>query len=218
MTAIPDTGSFSMPDTAMRFASIVSIILVPPVPATAAFTLLALEYQHGTAFHAGVIWLVSVLFSGWLQTAYILYQKREARVTAYDVPERLQRTRPYAVSIALSLAGSAMLLFLHASIMVWGLMLCFAVNTLVVLAVNRYWKISAHLSGLTGPAMFLLPQYGAWVLCLLPLVILAGWARIRVNAHTLVQVLAGGLLGAVLTFAELLLLLQSGAMISRFTP
>lgn len=194
-------------------ARAVSIALIPPTVSTIVFSFLVLAFQHGAVTHRILIWLIAVLCSGMLQMLHVLRLRHERKVTAYDVPERLQRTGPYLLSAAISLAGLAMLLFLGAAFAVWSLMWCYTVNTLLLAAINRYWKISAHLMGLTGPATALVPLFGAWVCTVLPLAMLLGWARVRLRAHTGLQVLAGAIAGIALTAVQLFLVSAYGGIL-----
>jgi len=197
---------------AQRIAHRLSVFLIPPVVAAAVFAVLVLAYEHGSIFHRIVVWLVATACSGGLQIVYVLYLQRMERVTAYDVPERVQRTQPYLVSAGISFGGLMLLQFLDASVFVWGLMWCFAFNTLILYAINLRWKISAHMMGLTGPLVFLWPVFGIDLLWVLPLVLLLGWARITLSAHDLPQVAAGAVAGVVLT------LLQAWVLVSIVLP
>ena len=199
--------------TADSVARAVSIALIPPTVSTVVFTLLVLASQHGAFTHRLLIWLIAVLCSGMLQMLHVLRLRHERRVTAYDVPERLQRTGPYLLSAAISLAGLVMLLFLGATFAVWSLMWCYTVNTLLLAAINRYWKISAHLMGLTGPVTALVPLFGSWVSTVLPLVALLGWARVRLRAHSGMQVVAGASAGIVLTAVQLFFVSAYGSRV-----
>jgi hypothetical protein len=191
---------------AARIATLISILLIPPTVSTGVFTALVLTGESGTAGHRALVWLVAVLCSGVLQMLYVLWLKRGSRVTAYDVPERLQRSGPYLLSAVLSFLGLAALIALGAAWPVRALMWCFAWNTVILYAVNRRWKISAHLMGFTGPLLLLAPLC-RWSLALaiLPALVL-GWARVRSGTHTPAQVLAGAAAGIALTLAQLWLL------------
>ncbi|MDX9758717.1 MAG: hypothetical protein RBU27_06115 [Bacteroidota bacterium] len=195
-----------------RVAHHISIALIPPTIAAAVFAVLVLAYEHGSTFHQVVVWIVATLCAGGLQMLYVLSLRKREEVTAYDVPERLQRTKPYAVSVGISFAGLLILHYLNASVFVWGLMWCFLVNTLILGAINLRWKISAHMMGLTGPLVFLFPLFGWTLLWLLPLAALLGWARVTVRAHTLSQVLAGAAAGILLT------LIQSWVILALLLP
>jgi hypothetical protein len=189
-----------LPDS---IAGWISLILIPPTVSTAVFTILVSVHANGSAAWRAAVWFVAVACSGWIQMAYVLFLRSKGRVTAYDVPERLDRTGPYIVSALISLAGFCALLLMRAPSQVWFPMGCFCANTLILAAINRFWKISAHMMGLTGPVMFLVPVFGAYALAALLPAPLLGWARLRVKAHTFAQVLAGAIVGMALTGVEM---------------
>jgi hypothetical protein len=191
-----------------RIAHRLSIALIPPTIAAVVFALLVFAYEHGSLLHRIVVWVVAAACAGALQMVYVLYLRKMEQVSAYDVPERLQRTKPYMISAGFSLGGLMLLLFLNASVFVWGLMWCFLVNTLILNAINLRWKISAHMMGFTGPLVFLFPLFGWQLLWLLPLVVLLGWARIELRAHTLAQVVAGAGAGIALTLVQVWVILE----------
>jgi hypothetical protein len=201
-----------MENRSHQLAHRLSIALIPPAVAAVVFGILVLAYEHGGMFHQSVVWLVSTACAGGLQMVYVLHLRKMREVTAYDVPERLQRTKPYMISASISLAGLMLLLFQSASVFVWGLMWCYLVNTLILNAINLRWKISAHVMGLTGPLVFLFPLFGWKLLWTLPLIVLLAWARVTLRAHTIAQVVAGGFAGIVLT------VLQAWVIISLVLP
>lgn len=205
-----DSTSSPQPSRVDRFALGLSLALVPPTITTTTFAVLVLTWQHGSPLHRVLIWVTASLFSGLLQMAQVLYARKNKQVTAYDVPERQHRTRPYLYSIALGAIGTLALLYLDASLWVWGLMVCFTINTAVVTLINLKWKISAHLLGLTGPLPFLVPVIGPWVLFALPVVVALAWARVHLKSHSVAQVVVGALLGYLLTLGELTLLTRTG--------
>jgi hypothetical protein len=193
-----------------RFAKYISIISIPPTFSLMAFSVLTWAYEPGSLSHRLFVWFVAVLCSGVLQMAYFLFLRRRGGVSAYDVPERLQRTKPYFVSAGISFVGMVILLLFHASVFLWALLWCYSINTLITAAINSRWKISAHVMGLTGPVTALFPVIGTGVLWFLPLVIVLGWSRIRLEAHTLAQVCAGAIAGVVLTHGQLVWLHAHG--------
>jgi membrane-associated phospholipid phosphatase len=198
-----------------RLAKYISIISIPPTFSTMAFSILTLTYEHGSPAHRLLVWFIAVLCSGVLQMAYVLTLRSRGTVSAYDVPERIQRTKPYFVSAGISFAGMAVLILLHASVFIWSLMWCYCLNTLITVAINSGWKISAHMMGLTGPVTALIPVIGIGVLWFLPVAIVLGWSRIRLEAHTPAQVCAGAMAGVVLTQVQLIWLLKYGEEMLR---
>lgn len=163
----------------------------------AAFLSLALLTHQ----HAGntIIAAVAVLFGAVLPFLFLLYLLRSEKVTKIDVPLRSQRTGPYLISVLIYIAGFVVLLAIGASTTVYALMFCYATNTLVISAINTKWKISAHAMGSSGPLTALAVTFGWPIVPFFMLVVLVGWARVELKAHTRAQVAVGALLGILLT-------------------
>jgi membrane-associated phospholipid phosphatase len=189
-----------------KSARIVSIALIPPTLSALSFALLTLAYQHGSLFHKLLIWVIATLFSGVIQIFYVLKLKKDDEVTDYDVPLKEQRNTPYMVSIGLAIVGFTALCVLNASIYVLALMFCHITNTLILLLINRYWKISAHMLGFAGVLPALIPLFGIYLIISAPFLILLGWARVQLKSHNLLQVVAGAALGFVLTYLQLFII------------
>jgi membrane-associated phospholipid phosphatase len=62
--------------------------------------------------------------------------------------------------------------------------------------------------GFTGPLVFLFPLFGWQLLWTLPLILLLGWARVTLGAHTIAQVIAGAAAGILLTLAQAWVILE----------
>jgi hypothetical protein len=79
--------------------------------------------------------------------------------------------------------------------------LSYAASVMAVAVVNMKWKISAHTAAIAGPATavgYVLgwPGHVIWLLAL-PV----GWARWKLKAHTLGQIVAGPVVSALTTLA-----------------
>jgi membrane-associated phospholipid phosphatase len=193
-----------------RIATIISILLIPPTISFVTFSLLAALFEQGTAFHTFSVAFVSVSFSGILPMLYVLYLRKQRMVTGYDVPIREQRTNPYIITVLYSALGFFLLLFMHSSVYVWSLMWCYSINTFILLLINKKWKISAHMMGLTGPLVMLSIIFNWYVFLAFPVILLLGWARVVLKVHTLAQVVAGACTGAILTVLQLYLIFRFG--------
>ena len=90
--------------------------------------------------------------------------------------------------------------------MLSGLMLAYLINTCAIFLITLVWKKSVHAAGVTGPLSFLVFKLGLLWGFLYLLVIPVGLIRIRLRQHTLLQVLAGAVLIALLTWAQIVFL------------
>lgn len=185
----------------VRLARAVSVITFPPLVALPAF--LILDASLGgpgsrllvgvSALTFGVIWPIAVSF--------VLILRRQ--------PAGIETPRERLVVLGLGAIGYsfgvATLVAVGSPILVTLLMFCYATNTLVLLAINLYWRASAHAMGVAGPTIALVFGVGvpgALLSLLLPFV---GWSRIQLKAHTLSQVVVGAALGYVLTGTQIAL-------------
>jgi hypothetical protein len=112
---------------------------------------------------------------------------------------------PLIVGIVSYLIGFLICIFLNLDNFLTLLLLCYSVNTGVVLLFTTQWKISVHTTGLSGPVaalILLLGPVGSLFGILYPMVI---WSRVLLKKHTLSQAICGGVQGFFLTVLEMYL-------------
>ena len=66
----------------------------------------------------------------------------------------------------------------------------------VALLISTFWKISIHTSVTAGSATILALVFGPAALVLGSLVAAVAWARVRLRAHSVSQVIVGAAVGA----------------------
>lgn len=160
-----------------------------------------------------VYWWVSIVGTLLLTciiplTAILILIKRGAVSDLY-IAQSAQRTTPYIYTIC---CFAFWCYFLFSALKVPTCLLLTAVGATIALVlvtiINRWWKISAHLSsfgGLTGGVMSfclcmgIMPSMGL-VISLFVVALLLMYARLYLNAHTPLQVVCGFLLGLLMTF------------------
>ncbi|HEY9166274.1 MAG TPA: hypothetical protein VIS48_08955 [Candidatus Kryptonia bacterium] len=184
-----------------RTARIISYICMPTTFAFISFIILSNQTSYGRNEFA--IAAVAVTFGAIIPFAYLYLLLHRKKVTEIDIPIRQQRTIPYLVSVAIYSFGFVILFILKASLPVYALMFCYATNTFVVSLINVRWKISAHAMGASGPLTVLAMTFGWIAAPAFLLVPVVSWARVELRAHTKAQVVAGALLGIILTAAQL---------------
>jgi membrane-associated phospholipid phosphatase len=79
-------------------------------------------------------------------------------------------------------------------------------SLVAILAITTVWKISVHTAVSSGATVILTMAYGPWMLLLYAPVAVVGWSRVSLRDHTLLQVLAGTALGALVAGATFALL------------
>ncbi|MFC4307266.1 hypothetical protein [Cohnella boryungensis] len=185
-----------------RIAYAISFLFHPFIIVVPLFFIVSLRF----AIHPleGVLWgsLVSLGVSA-APFALIRRGVAQGRLTDYDVSRREQRLLPFLYTLICMGAALALLIVFDAAIQVLAVfigMVCAVASALLVTHLAR-WKISLHLIGITGAVLtlsLLVTPSASW---LSPLIVLVGWARWRVGAHTAWQAITGAVLAAAVTGA-----------------
>jgi hypothetical protein len=184
----------------MKLLRYLSYSMSAPVIAIIAFVTLAVLVAAQL-----IIILLSIAFATVIPTVGIPYSARSERLN-YDIPEKSARTRPFIVAIASYLFGFAVLVWIRAPFLMSGLMMAYTINTFIIFLITLRWKISVHAAGLTGPITFVIYRLGLLWSFLYLLVIPVGLVRLKLREHTTLQVVAGAILSALLTWIEIILL------------
>jgi membrane-associated phospholipid phosphatase len=74
------------------------------------------------------------------------------------------------------------------------LALGYTIATVVLLVVNRFWKVSVHAAGVTGPIFALVFVFGIMLFPLSLIIVLVSWSRIKLKKHTLAQTIVGSII------------------------
>lgn len=208
-------------DRGYRAANAISYFLNPLVFPPVAFTLID---AHFGADPLGIAWTfgVSLVFFCLLPLVYVVGMVRMGKAESLEVRDREARLGPFLFGMASYAVGGALLWWTvegPALPMIAAFASLFPINTALILLINTRWKISVHmtaLSGFVGVLLFTaltvwrdLPADVETALTLAtvgPLVLmipLLMWARVRVGAHTLGQVVAGTAFGLVVPQIQL---------------
>ncbi len=179
----------------------ISLLMNAPIFAFITFLLLLLSTKTPNFLAI----LTTVLLFGTIGPLILVYLlSRRGIIPDYYASERKTRTVPFFGAALSYLLGALLLSSLTAPVIITALMLCYGVNTFIMMMINLKWKISIHASGITGPATFLFYSFGLIAIPFFLLVLPVGWARLRLRAHTPAQVLAGALLTIAITWLQLM--------------
>ena len=150
--------------------------------------------------------------------AIIVYWAKKLN-TDGDISNRQDRFVPLVVGIISYFIGFIVSLVLGVDNFLTALLLCYSINTGVVLLITFKWKISIHTTGLSGPVgalILLLGPIGAVFGIIYPMLI---WSRVILNKHTLAQAITGGVQGFFLTIFEMYLFMGLlGYNVVNLTP
>ncbi|MFB9275032.1 hypothetical protein ACFFT4_08625 [Cohnella cellulosilytica] len=194
-------GMKTQSSAAYRTASLVSFLLHPFVLIVALFMIVSLRFAP--TIPRGVL-LGAVVSAGSAGAPFALIRRGVARGrwSDHDISRREQRLVPFLYTIGCMVCVFAFLLLLAAPLELLATfagMVCAVAAALLVTQLAR-WKISLHLIGMTGTVLTLALLITPLAYWLVPLIVLVGWARWRVGAHTPSQALAGAALAAGITF------------------
>ncbi len=224
-TAARSTAPRRPVDVGYHFANVLSYVFNPLVLPPVGFGLILWHFD-APGVEIALIVGVSLVFFCLIPLAYVLRMIRRGEAETLEVRQRESRLKPFLVGITsyavgmvvMALAGTTAVSFLVA------LALLYPINTALLVLINLRWKISIHMTSLAGFVSILLfvsmtvwrdlPQATELVLTavtvapLLVLLPLLMWARVRVEAHTLGQVVAGALFGLIVPAVELSVIVQ----------
>ena len=198
-----------------KIAETISTITQPPIITIPLFLIICmvLSFENGTFSLSKFLTLelISLVFTSLLPMAIILLWAKRIN-TDRDISNREDRFVPLVIGIVSYFIGVLVSLILNADNFLTLLLLCYAVNTGVVLLITFKWKISVHTTGISGPIaalILLLGPIGAVFGVIYPIVI---WSRVLLKKHTLAQAICGGVQGFILTVVEMYLYMIVFAM------
>ncbi len=181
----------------LSWARLVSNILSPPVIwAVMAFPIAFrdAESQAQALTWAGIYCLLVCL----LPLMYVALMVRRGHISDLHMQFRQQRIRPFIVSILCTTIAWWTLRFLGAPPVVPLFALFSLVQIAVVAVITLVWQISMHAMSITGAVVAAGAFFGIVpALMLLPLILLVGAARLKLERHTPAQIVAGSLVGVV---------------------
>ena len=149
---------------------------------------------------AGLAWAgLTLLIVTGIPLAYLTLGKRLGWVSDFEMTQRAERPRFILVSLSSDVLALLVLRFLDGPHLLTMIVLTYFCLAIVMFAISSFWKISMHMAGVGGFSTALVFVFGApalWALLSLPLV---AWARLHRRKHDIPQLVAGALVGALVT-------------------
>ncbi|MBD73151.1 MAG: hypothetical protein CMG42_02965, partial [Candidatus Marinimicrobia bacterium] len=196
-TILLSKNSFKM--NSRLLASIISFIFHPMLISLAAFLLLIYS-SNPIPENANSILAICFVFSNLIPIATVLILKKRGIISDLDASQKEQRIFPLTLGIIYSGIAFLILTYMQANPLVRGLMFCYMTNTIITILITRYWKISIHAMGVGGPIAVLWLAEFQYPIPALLILIAVSYSRVILKAHTILQAVAGALLGLVLTY------------------
>jgi hypothetical protein len=187
------SGRNSPREISHELASLVSKFISPPVIAIVATVSFSLWSPIGLGLlHPS--WSILLCFSlfAFFPFLPVLYFYRK-NVVDLDISKKEMRT-PFFVIAATLYSIAAVIFFVTNTTIMLLLALSYTFVTIILMLVNRFWKVSVHSAGVTGPVFALVFVFGFMVLPLSLMIVLVSWSRIKLKKHTLTQTFVGSLI------------------------
>ena len=153
--------------------------------------------------NAGGILPTCFIFSNLIPIITIIVLQRYGIISDLDASIRKQRILPLSLGVLYAAIGFIVLTLQNADAIIRGLMFCFITNTVIIILITRYWKISIHTMGVAGLIAALWVNGEQFPLIMGFILVLVAIARVVLKAHNISQVIAGSFLGMVLTYVQL---------------
>ncbi len=213
-------------DYGYHLANVLSYFFNPLVLPPVGFGLIL---WHFGAPGAEIAWIVGValVFFCLIPLAYVIRMIRRGEAESLEVRRQERRLKPFLVGITSYAVGMVVMATTGTTAVAFlvALALLYPINTAIIVLINLRWKISVHMTSLAGfVSILLFVSLTVWrdlppatevvltavtvapLLVLLPLLM---WARVRVEAHSLGQVVAGALFGLIVPVVELSIIVRA---------
>ncbi len=190
-----------------KTARIISTIFVPPGLTLLIFIYLALTLEQNITTKIYLI-IFTLLFGFIIPIVVFITLRRKEKINDNDASIKEERTRPYFIGMFLSFCGMTMFVLSDANGVSSALWFCYIVNTYLLIIINKYWKISAHAIGAAIPIAVLIFINGLSAIYFTILLIVIGWARIKLKVHTIEEVSGGAVFGFAMTYLQLYLITE----------
>lgn len=191
--------------TSNKFARFISTLFVPPSFTIIVYTLFTLTLET-ESLKKILTFIIPFIFGFVSPIALFLYLRKKGKLVDQDASIKEERTFPFLVAIIFYSIGLIMILKFNLHIISIAFWFCYISNTLITILINKYWKISAHAMGASGPFAAIIFSFGWIGFLMLPIVVLVGWSRLKLKCHTLSQVVIGVIFAFVSVYLQMYLI------------
>jgi len=183
-------------------AKTISIIFHPMIFSLLVFTIIIFNNSviHPQSF---TILFTCFIFSNLLPITTLFLLQKKGVISDLDASIKEERIMPLYLGVLFAILGYALLHIQGASLLVKGLMFCTITNTIVIIIITRYWKISIHAMGISGLLSVLWIHNKEYPFIMFIILLLVAYSRVILNAHSIAQVTIGSILGLFLTLIQI---------------
>lgn len=177
------------------WARLVSDLFSPPVLWGAlAFPI---AFQAAESPSQALMWaLLYVTLVCVMPLLYIIWMVKRGKISDLHMEVRNQRIKPFIVSLFATTLAWWSLRALGAPSIISQLALSGMIQIAVLAAITLIWQVSMHAMSTGSAVIGAVWVYGGpALLVMIPLLLLVGYARLRLNRHTPAQVVVGAFIG-----------------------
>lgn len=186
-----------------KIAAIVSTIFFPVFNSLITFILIIFCNANNTIRQKSLFFIITVIFFVVVPFLSMIILKMLNKIKSFDVFERQKRIFPMILMVISYSIGFLILSSFEAPIILRALMLCYIVNTFIVLIITFWWKVSIHALAISGPIVALHFFFGNIIIPFYLLIILVGYSRVILKRHTVAQVYVGSFIGVFSTAIQM---------------
>ena len=187
------------PSQAEKWAKIISFVFDGSFISIPVFIIICMIVVDNVMM--AISWALLCLFFGMiLPFLYIFFLYRKNKIYDIHIPEKTNRMKPLLFTLLSYVTGLIVLYVLEAPIFLKVIFILTIISTSILTAITYYWKISLHASWITFVVITFNVLLGPWMLLLLPLIPIIGWARVKARRHTTPQVILGAGISSIVCF------------------
>lgn len=187
-----------------KLAIMISTIFTPPLMVALAIFAIALYYSG--RYELFWLWaLAGIFLLIGPASLYVLYAYKKGKVSNIALSEREQRLRPLAISLVGAMLGTWILLDRGAPVPIILLGITLISELVIIIFITIFWKISLHALAYSSAVTLLSYLYDNNAIVLYIFLIPIGWSRTYRKRHSLLQVIAGSLVGIITALAVFML-------------
>jgi membrane-associated phospholipid phosphatase len=179
----------------LRAARLVSNVFCPPILAVAGIFLVSFQIASVAAWlWSTFIFLTSIA----TPLGYILFQLKRGKVSDFEIYHREQRKGSYIFTLICGAVTLLVMWLFAAPILIITLGFASLLQVGIMFLINTRWKISAHAASMAVFVTLLVYLFGRPLLPTTVGIPLMVWSRVSLRRHTLLQTLAGSILGVII--------------------
>ena len=190
-----------------KIARIISTLFVPPSFTIIIFIYFALIREQ--ELNKRIITILTALIFGFALPIFLfVFFRNKGKLIDLDASIKEERTVPFLISVSFYALGILILIAAKVNILSIAFWFCYITNTIIVILINKLWKISVHSIGASGALAALIYVTGLAGAFFSLIVFLVGWSRIKLKCHNIFQVTAGIIFGFISTYLQIFLILK----------